>query len=390
MKILLVEWNSYGNKSIEALFRQRGYEVMKAPYEEKGPADLRKARAEDFAQAIQSYRPDYVFSFNYFPVISNLCQERHIPYLSWIYDSPFLDIYSYTVLNEVNRIFFFDGGIVADFAANRIGTVHHLPLGIDVGRYEKMTGMPGNPNGRKQSDLTFVGALYSEPRHRLYDKFAGISPYAKGYLDAAVQVQKRLYGGNILEQMITPEIEEELEKVYPTDPNATTAMTPAQLYAQFVLSRRVTELERREVLEMLGKDPGWKRSLYTHDPGAQIAGWKNCGPLDYYDEMPQVFMTSGINLNITLRSILTGIPLRALDIMGCNGFLLSNYQAELAEYFIPGTDYEDYSDYDELMGKVEYYLSHDAEREEIRANGCRKVRTEHSMEARLEEMERYL
>ncbi len=120
MKILLVDWNSYGNKSIEALFRRRGYEVMKAPYEEKGPADLRKARAEDFAQAIQSYRPDYVFSFNYFPVISNLCQERHIPYLSWIYDSPFLDIYSYTVLNEVNRIVFFDGGIVADFAANRI------------------------------------------------------------------------------------------------------------------------------------------------------------------------------------------------------------------------------------------------------------------------------
>ena len=389
MNVLLIDWNSYGNKSMEALFRRRGYEVIKLPYEEKGPAQLRKARAEDFVRCLQTQRPDYVFSFNYFPVLSDCCQELKVPYFAWVYDSPFLDIYSYTVLNDVNRIFLFDGGVAAQFALNGIPTVHHLPLGIDADRYEKMTGAPENET-EKKADICFVGSLYSEAKHRLYDKFAGISPYAKGYLDAAIEAQKSLYGVNLLEQMITPEIEEELQKVYPTDPDASTVMTPTQIYSQFVLSRRVTELERREVLELLGQMPCGERFLYTSEKDARVEGWRNLGPVDYYEKMPSVFASSKINLNITLRSILTGIPLRALDILGCNGFLLSNYQQELAERFIPGEDFDYYSDYEELRTKAEYYLSHEREREEIRANGCRKVRTEHSLESRLSEMEQYL
>lgn len=52
------------------------------------------------------------------------------------------------------------------------------------------------------------------------------------------------------------------------------------------------------------------------------------GAVDYYEVMPHVFKQSKINLNITLRSIQSGMPLRAWDIMGAGGFLLSNYQAD--------------------------------------------------------------
>ena len=54
--------------------------------------------------------------------------------------------------------------------------------------------------------------------------------------------------------------------------------------------------------------------------------------------MPLIFRESKINLNITLRSITSGMPLRALDIMGAGGFLLSNYQQELAENYIDGEE----------------------------------------------------
>ena len=114
------------------------------------------------------------------------------------------------------------------------------------------------------------------------------------------------------------------------------------------------------------------------------------GPVDYSDKMYRIFSGSKINLNITLRSILTGIPLRALDIMSAGGFLLSNYQAELCEYFVPGEDFDYYEDYDDLMNKIDYYLSHDSERETIARSGWEKVRMEHSLEKRLEEMEAML
>ena len=52
--------------------------------------------------------------------------------------------------------------------------------------------------------------------------------------------------------------------------------------------------------------------------------------------MPLVFQNSKINLNITLRSIKNGIPLRAIDIMGAGGFLLTNYQNDFGLHFTDG------------------------------------------------------
>lgn len=68
---------------------------------------------------------------------------------------------------------------------------------------------------------------------------------------------------------------------------------------------------------------------------------------------------------MTLRSIKSGIPQRAFDIMGCGGLLMSNYQPELAEYFIPGEDLVLYDSVDDLIQKIDYYLSHEEERLQI-------------------------
>ena len=96
--------------------------------------------------------------------------------------------------------------------------------------------------------------------------------------------------------------------------------------------------------------------------------------------MPCVFHLSKINLNISLRSITSGIPLRCLDILGANGFLPTNYQPELAEFFIPDEDFVMYESEDDFLQKIEYYLSHEAERKEISYNGWKKVNQNFSYE----------
>ena len=102
--------------------------------------------------------------------------------------------------------------------------------------------------------------------------------------------------------------------------------------------------------------------------------------------MPLVFQNSKINLNITLRSIIYGIPLRAIDIMGAGGFLLTNYQNDFGLHFTDGKDFASYSDREDLYNKVEYYLKHEDERKEIAENGCKEVRANHTYEKRLAEM----
>ena len=92
------------------------------------------------------------------------------------------------------------------------------------------------------------------------------------------------------------------------------------------------------------------------------------GPVDYYSTMPLVFRHSRINLNITLKSIRTGVPLRCMDIMGSGGFLLTNFQSDLLDLFVPDEDFVFYESETDFIDKIRYYLSHEASRQQIIAN----------------------
>ena len=137
----------------------------------------------------------------------------------------------------------------------------------------------------------------------------------------------------------------------------------------------MANIERTQILKRLSEI--YQVKLYTKNPTPELPNVINMGSVDYYDMMPYVFKCSDINLNITLRSIKTGIPLRAMDIMGAGGFLMSNYQADFYRHFVPGEDLVLYESHDDLMDKCNYYLVHDAERRQIAANGYGTVSYTH-------------
>ena len=89
--------------------------------------------------------------------------------------------------------------------------------------------------------------------------------------------------------------------------------------------------------------------------------------------MPKVFAASRINLNITLKILQSGMPLRVLDILGAGGFLLSNYQPELSEYFEDGKEIALYTDVQDAVDKANFYLSHENLRQSIAQASQAKV-----------------
>lgn len=394
MKVLIIQWNSYGNP--EPFYKRRGDEVLSVPVDTHADGTKQENQSKIVTQSISEFKPDYVFSYNYFSWVSDVCQKEQVKYVSWVYDSPYMDIYHYSVINPVNYVFVFDYGTYEEFFNEGITTVHYLPLAVDEVRLGCLSEavFAGEVIDKKYSaDISFVGSLYNEPKHRLYDRFDSISPYAKGYLDALISSQKLIHGMNFLEELLSDDVEAQMQKAYHCDPNSLHAMSPKKLYSQFVLSRQVTAVERKEIMELLGKygcEKGLNLKLFTTDRHINIPGWLNQGEVDYYNEMPYVFRNSKINLNVTLRSILTGIPLRAFDIMGMGGFLLTNYQSEFDEYFVNGEDYVYYENYEDLVHKAEYYLTHEKERKEIAQNGQRKVYEHHTLGKRIAEVERCL
>ena len=385
MKILYLEWNSYCNEDMKEGFEKEGHEVEVCPFFEG--IRIKQEEAEKYLQPRLSEKQyDFVFSFNYIPIVSNICKEFDAPYVSWVYDSPYIHAYSYTVLNSCNYIFLFDYAVYQELHDAGIQTVYYLPLAVNPERVLRLKNSPDRIQ-RYSADISFVGSLYNEPKHRLYDKFQDMAPYAKGYLDAIIDAQKKVYGYNFLSELLDDSILEELQRVYPTDPNASSVMKPRDIYADYVLARQVTSLERQEIIALLGQRmSGYDIKLFTPNKQSVIEGVKNCGQVDYNDEMPYVFLNSKINLNISLRSIKTGIPLRVFDIMGSRGFLLTNYQEEMMQYFEAGVDFMLYENYEDLLSKSEYYLTHEKERKEIAENGYQNVCANHTITHRIREM----
>lgn len=382
MKILYLEWNSFCNEDMFIAFKKLGHQVVRLPFSDysDSPDYFSEARMNS---AIDSQDIDFVFSFNYFPPVSEYCQNHGVKYVAWVYDSPYVNVYSYTLINPCNYVFLFDKAFYMEFKREGIDTVYYLPMAVNIDRLDSMS--PAEETKRiLDTDIAFVGSLYTEKKHNLYARYQKLEPYVKGYLDGVIQAQLKVYGYNFLQEVLPEEIMEQMKKEHLLHPNRLGVETDEYVYGDYVLSRQVTAIERREILAMLSQK--YRVQLHTNDERVAVGNVKNMGPVDYYNGMPYVFKTAKINLNITLRSIKTGIPLRAMDIMGCGGFLLSNYQEDYLDYFIPDEDFVFYTNYEDLMEKTEYYLLHEKERKEIAANGHEKVKKEHTIELRIKEI----
>ena len=151
---------------------------------------------------------------------------------------------------------------------------------------------------------------------------------------------------------------------------------------------KLAAIERERTLNRLAQH--FHVALYTRSDTSPLIGVDCRGGVNTLTEMPKVFQASKINLNITMRPSETGLSLRVWDILGCGGFLLTNYQAEIPEYFEIGKDLETYESMEELEQKVQYYLTHDEERIRIAINGYDKVAKFHTYELRISEMIRML
>lgn len=381
MNILVFEHKNFGIEDFRDSCKHLGYSVKVISTE---LVQERFCEAFDrlFEQEISAADYDFVFTFNYSVVISQNCNRRGIKYVSWIYDSPLVSLYSYTITNPCNYIFLFDSAQYLELKNGGINTVYYMPLAVNVRRLDSMKPTP-HIHEVFDSGISFVGSMYNE-KHNLFERLTDLSPYTSGYLDAIMQAQLKVYGVNFIEELLTSNIVDDLQKSVPYKPNKDGIETPAYIYANYFIARKMAQMERHDLLEAVSEKHVVK--LYTHNPTPELPNVRNMGAIDFYDNMPYVFKCSKINLNISLRSIKNGIPLRCMDILGAGGFLLSNFQADFLEHFIPGEDFVYFESKEDLLQKCDYYLEHEDKRKEIAQNGYEKAKQFHNYETRLQEI----
>lgn len=384
MNLLLYRYGSICEPDIMEAFEELGFGVDTIEDEIHNKELTGKEQLDLLNNKLQQGNYQFVFTINFFPVVSEVCNLYHIPYLCIIVDSPVMELYSNSITNEWNRIFLFDKALYNEFAPHNPSHIFHLPLATNVKRWDGVMEKATAADLKKYtSDVSFIGSLYSEKCP--YNELRFPTAYVKGYLEGLLNAQKKVYGYFFLEEVLNNELVEEIVAATPSFykfPEKSRKNNKAAL-AQFYLGPKITELERMELLTALGNH--FKVDLYSGSNALKLPVQLH-GRVKTHTEMPLIFHESQINLNMTAKSIRSGIPQRVWDVLGCGGFLISNYQAELPEFLVPNEDFVFYSSKEELVSLVDYYLANPKLCKEIANNGYRKVKEYHTWTVRLSQM----
>ena len=107
MEILFWQWHSFMGKGIERALHRLGvaYDTF---FYQMNDWEKDDRFAEQLEKKIQQQDYDVVFSINFNPIISDVCQNHKLHYSAWVYDSPIHIRNTKALKNSYTKVYFFD------------------------------------------------------------------------------------------------------------------------------------------------------------------------------------------------------------------------------------------------------------------------------------------
>ena len=381
MNIFFYDMGSYLYDDILDALKAMGHTVRTAYYhfDNRYEDDFFVDR---FTRKLREKPCDIIFSVNFFPLVAVIAHEHDIPYVSWSCDSPLAegleDYFDY----DTNRIWLFDRAEVETYRRKGHSRVLYSPLAVNTRRVKKVIedGARSGALNKYKADVSFIGSLYNASLEGL---IAPLDDYLKGYIEGIMNTQIEFYGTDLLSMTITDDILDRINAQYAALGNGE-ADTLNRKGLAFAIQKQITYAERVTLIDTLGSMCDMR--FYSTKEYPFTSNVRFMGPVKYHEQMPLVFAASRLNLCPTLRSIISGIPLRSLDILACGGVLLSNWQPELAEYFTDGEDLIMYASPEDAVEKAAWYLENEDARARIAGHAQPVLESEFNYDVKLAEI----
>ncbi len=332
-----------------------------------------------------------VLSYGYVPSVSDVCEDRNVPYIAWTYDSILHSLYNKSIENKCNHLFIYDSAEV-NYIREHFDAPHvyYLPLCANVERIASLD-IRKEDLSEYTSDVSFVGDLYQQNTY--YSLEPELSEAEKNYFSTAFSYFFGKWGVDSIYDWFSENDATYLQKRLP-DYLKNDGLLPDRIFfADTLLSKPIGSLERIEILNRLAKKGGevqtpFKVRLYHKESSdcSVLNGVELHSSVNYFDEMNKAFRFSKINLNITLHGMRSGVPLRCFDVVSSGGFLLTNYQADVGDVFEEDKEVVCYRSIEELVEKTIFYMTHEDERKKIAEAGLKRAKAEHDYKNRLLEI----
>lgn len=338
---------------------------------------------ESFGLFLQSEKPDVVISTIFFQIVAAYTHELGIKYAVYGMDSPHYAAWvpEYPRLDNV-YLFHFDSREVERFQSCGYTNVTYLPLAAGV-TWADTIHTSGTDRKKFGSAVSFVGGLYGD---NPFDTCAGRLPQpVQEHIWNQLENSAFLWDGKErLQEGVSEELLRICQTVTPELCNPGFTMEDDYYFRQWTLARKLSNIERTLLFEQLAGQYDFR--LYTREKEVVPESIHRYPPVNAMTEQLKVFQSSGVNLNVTLRSIESGVPLRVFDILSVGGFVLTDYRKDAEELFREDEEIVMFRTPEEMMEKLAFYTTHETERKRIARNGHRRARAEYSYERMLEEI----
>ncbi|MCM1264502.1 MAG: glycosyltransferase [Butyrivibrio sp.] len=358
-----------------------GHEVAAYPYmSEDMDSDEVATHLRSF---LKNSNIDFVLSNVFTPMVGELTHQLGIKYAVYGMDSPMYETYIPVYPRYDNcYLFYFDKKEYKMALEMGHGNVYYLPLAGDIRHAESLV-ITDEEIKKYGCDMSFVGAMYSD---NPYDEYIGRFPASTQQIFTDVMEKSAFQwdGRDRLSGFLTPELTQQVHQICHKIYDHPYQLPFDYFYKELMFARKLTNIERTLLMGLLAER--YDIHLYTRAGEIVPDGVKRFPEVDHQNTAYKVFYSSKININITLRSIESGIPLRIFDIMSVGGFVMTNYQEEIPELFEEGKEIATFKTPEELIEKADYYLSHDKERQQIGINGYKKIKKCYTYEHQLEKI----
>lgn len=383
MKILYV----YGlstEKNIVQTLRKLQCDVMEYP-EVQDTSNMDEEKINALVAYVKEHGITHLMSIHLIYNVAVAAYWAGIKYISVIWDAPYLK--AYTVMGTLDNIWYSAFDKLDAERMRQGGCPHVMYQPLSVNRENILEWKKRFLAKRRYiHDISLIANLYED---NAYDRCLDLLPenmqaYFRSIFEEAAfkwDGVNRVYGKT------GQEILEYMKLVSPTlKINNPYNVEDVRYFEAMYLIRKLANIERVCVLNLLAEDHDVYLYTYSEVDETLMPKVHRRPPVQVGEATSFIYAGTKINLNIALKGIEGGTTQRIMDIMGAGGFVLTNYCEETAELFEEGKEIVMFRTPEELIQKVDYYLEHEEEREQIARAGHERAMNDYTYEKKIKKL----
>lgn len=353
MKIIYLSWGYKYDQFIIKEFQNQNIEVrvQHIPSAEWGSCNFHKNREStlllDILESIgDSINNSILFSIDFNRVVSEFCQEKDVPYCSWVLNLPNFDLYTKSIYNNCNYVGICDTYLVEKMWKMGIKKIFYLPNAIQL--------FENNIKDYEERGFCFLGN-----QDEVLLNINDISLYAQGYIDASIHSQRVNPNSYILETGLSNRVYFELLKCNKVDKKILDYFQ--RLYiADYYLAPYCTMQAQNIFLQNMQN----LLTIYSNNE-FDMCNCKKNKYIEDNEEKNKIYQKKEFTLVLADYYLHHGVSRQVLEIIAAGGFPICEYRADLDNMFEEGQNIAYFKNREQFLRLVDKYGNNKEERDKL-------------------------